>query len=288
MRETLPLLISVPHGGHEIPPELRERVALTESHIFEDGDALTREIYAFQNEVIAFIDTPIARAFVDLNRSPFDRPPENPDGIVKTVTTMRRSVYKAGQFPDEALIERVLRAYYFPYHARIDELHTHSKIQLALDCHSMLAQSPPISDHPGKLRPLICLSNRGDEKGYPTEQRGPVTCPPKWIQLLAECFCSVFEIEKSEVEINNPFFGGYIIQSHFRGDLSWIQLEINRKLYLSPPNFNADLLAVVPERIAELRNKILTTMKLFIKLLEKFNYADIQEKKLDYNSSEIV
>ena len=71
---------------------------------------------------MAYIDTPLARAFVDLNRAPSDRPPENPDGVVKTETVNRCSVYKKGLFPDETTIHNLLQNYYFPYHSILDAL----------------------------------------------------------------------------------------------------------------------------------------------------------------------
>ncbi|UCE05879.1 MAG: N-formylglutamate amidohydrolase [bacterium] len=266
--QKLPVLISVPHGGDQIPPELDGKVALTQNEIFEDGDALTREIYNFKHEVIAYLDTPIARAFVDLNRGTHKRPPQYPDGVVKTETVNKIPVYKPGQYPNESLIETLLKNYYFPYHDVLDALQTNKNIMLALDCHSMLAKSPPISPNPDQERPLICLSNRGDKKGYPMKQGASVTCPPEFIQLLAKCFQKIFT-KDGKIKINEPFSGGYIIQSHSKGNIPWIQVEINRKLYLSPPYFNPETLTVSEQRIFELRNKILTVIKMFCNIIKK-------------------
>jgi len=266
--QKLPILISVPHGGDEIPPELIGKVALSKKEIFEDGDALTRQLYDFKHEVVAFIDTPIARACVDLNRSQNDRPPHKLDGVIKIVTVNQIPVYKLGQFPDETLITRLLRNYYFPYHDVLDALQTNKNIILALDCHSMLAKSPPINPIPGQERPLICLGNRGDKKGHPLKEGGSITCPPEFIQLLEKCFRRVFADEGGDVKINEPFSGGYIIQSHAKGIIPWIQVEINRKLYLSSPYFNSEALTVSEQRIFELRNKILTIIKMFINIIE--------------------
>jgi N-formylglutamate deformylase len=262
--QKLPILISVPHGGDEIPPELAGRVALTKKEIFEDGDALTRQIYSLKHEVLAYLDTPIARAFVDLNRSPDMRPPQFPDGIVKTETTNKIAVYKPGHYPDDDLIETLLKNYYFPYHDVLDALQTNKNIVVALDCHSMLAEAPPISPKPGEQRPLICLSNRGDKKGYPISESIPISCPPETIQLLAKCFRKVFADVDVQVKINEPFSGGYIVQAHGKGNIPWIQVEINRKLYLTPPYFDAKQLTVSPERIFEIREKLLIVTKMFL------------------------
>lgn len=269
--EKLPILISVPHGGDDIPPELAGKVALTKKEIFEDGDALTRQIYSFKHEVLAYLDTPIARAFVDLNRSPDMCPPQFPDGVVKTETANKSPIYISGQYPDDHLIERLLKNYYFPYHNVLEALQTNKNIVLALDCHSMLAEAPPINPKPGEQRPLICLSNRGDKKGYPINESIPISCPPEMIQLLAKCFRKIFGDEGGEVKINEPFSGGYIVQTHGKGIIPWIQVEINRKLYLAPPYFDAQQLTVSTKRISEIREKLLTVTKKFLNYLMKKN-----------------
>jgi len=264
MRTRYPILISVPHGGDIIPPEVRDRVNLTARDVFYDGDIVTRKIYDFRNEVAAFIETTIARAIVDVNRAPDDRPPQNPDGVIKTRTAQGTRVYKDGAFPDDSRIDTLLQEYYHSYHGKLEALLEHHDIKLALDCHSMLPFAPPTSDHPGRPRPLICLSNRGDERGMPTKEHGPVTCPPEWVRALAETFRREFADEEGEVALNNPFLGGFISQAHFRSKgIPWIQIEINRKLYLAEPYFDAETLQVKEERVQELRMKTLRAIETF-------------------------
>ncbi len=267
MEEKLPVLISVPHGGKDIPDELTDINNLSPKDIFEDGDACTREIYDFKNEVAAFLDTQIARAFVDLNRSADDQPPKNPDGVVKTVTTMEVPVYKPDAFPDDKLISQLLKKYYDPYHSRIEKLMNPGEVKIAFDCHSMLPISPLIDEQPGQKRPLVCLSNRGNRLGQPNSQRGVTTCPAYWLQKLAECFRQIFDYGKDDVKLNEPFTGGFIIQAHSH-KTPWLQIEINRKMYLAEPYFDREKLTVSEERIAELRQKILTTLTLFLKQIK--------------------
>ncbi|RZN41086.1 MAG: N-formylglutamate amidohydrolase [Methanosarcinales archaeon] len=267
MGDRYPLLISTPHGGGTIPPEVAGAVSITERDIFYDGDALTREIYDFGKRVDAFIKMPIARAIMDVNRASDDRAPANPDGVVKTVTTCGTQIYREGMFPDEALVEDLLQKYYFPYHKQLGDLLDGSDIRLALDCHSMLERSPAASDKPDMPRPLICLSNRGDSEGLPVRGRGPVTCPPEWIRALAESLGQTFS-GGGRVAINDPFAGGYISQYHYeREGTPWIQIEINRKLYLNETCFDPDRLRVDPRIIQELRERIFDALVRFLTVI---------------------
>ena len=84
--EPLPVVVSVPHGGRERPPELDGAVALDDTDLFADVDAFTDTIYGVSGRVAHLEIASIARTFVDLNRAPDDLPPANPDGVVKSGT----------------------------------------------------------------------------------------------------------------------------------------------------------------------------------------------------------
>jgi formiminoglutamase len=207
----LPLLLSVPHAGLLIPDEVKELVTLSEQDIIEDGDKGAAEIYwPLEREVAAFVTTKVARAIVDMNRAEDDR---RQDGIVKTHTCWNVPVY--GEPLSEELVQILLERYYRPYHAKLSNFP--NGIKLGIDCHTMAAEGPPVGPDPGKTRPEICLSNADR------------TCPQDWLESLAECFGEAFE---SEVSINDPFKGGYIIRSH-ASELPWVQLELSRAPFLS-------------------------------------------------------
>lgn len=208
---TLPLLISNPHAGLEIPPELMELNILTPQEISEDGDEGARAIYSIEDEVDIFVTTEIARAFVDLNRAVDDR---RADGIVKTHTCWQVPVYRE-PLP-EALVTKLLDNYYHPYHAKLTE--SASQVIMGIDCHTMAAKGPPIGPDPGVERPHLCLSN-----GEGT------TCPEEWLRSLAQCLETTFE---TSVSLNDPFKGGFITRSH-ADELPWVQLELSRAPFYS-------------------------------------------------------
>ena len=250
---TLPVLISIPHGGRQIPPEISDRVCITPKDQFEDGDALTQDIYGIKNKVLAFVEGNIARAFVDLNRDINDRPPKNPDGVVKSMTCLGKPIYHPGQELDENVTEMLLQKYYHPYHGLIRKtLDSNSEIQLMLDCHTMEAVGPQISPDPGKTRPKFCLgSNYGK------------SCPPEIVQRMAECISNAFELDKEDVVIDNPFAGGHITRTYGNKPIPCIQIEMSRALYLSKPWFDSENLKVSSERLNQLQGNFSKALKAY-------------------------
>lgn len=202
----LPLLISNPHAGLVVPPEVKGYCVLTDGDVAADGDEGAAEIFDLRPAVAAYRTTDIARAIVDLNRTEDDR---SPDGVVKTHTCWNVPVYR--DFPPEGVVEMLLERYYRPYHASLARS-ARFHVRLGVDCHTMAAVGPPIGPSAGQARPLLCLSN-ADE-----------TCPQSRIQSLAGCFEEAFG---AEVSINAPFKGGFIIRRHC-GTLPWVQLELSR------------------------------------------------------------
>ncbi len=232
MNARYPFLLSIPHGGTEVPDEVRPRLLISEEELLFYCDPLTRELFGFEDRVDAFIDTPISRMIIDLNRPPLPLPPKDPDGIIKRRTVDGREVYRPGMVPPIDKIHALMVKHYFPYHQRIDELMDHHHVQVAFDCHSMLPYGSSVQKDAGKSRPMICLGNNGDARGNP--RPGSVaTCPADWIAVLAGAFRDEFSFGR-EVVLNDPFRGGFISNAHYwHKGIPWIQIEINRALYES-------------------------------------------------------
>ena len=262
MKKNYPFLVSVPHGGTRIPRVLRGRLALSHQDIHYYGDPATRDIFNFRHNVAAYIDTPVSRMAVDLNRPPLPLPGVDPDGIVKTRTIDGKDVYRPGKFPDMTVIHRLMMEHYFPYHQRIDELIDGHAVQIAFDCHSMLPTGSCRQSDAGKGRPLICLGNNGDRRGR--ANKGSIaTCPQEMVQALAGAFRETFAIQK-EVAVNNPFSGGFIGNAHYwRKGVPWVQVEVNRSLYEEGGPEDWKHGAPDPVRVRRLREKVWQALTLF-------------------------
>jgi formiminoglutamase len=219
----LPLLISVPHAGLRIPPEVEPYCSLSVDEIIRDGDEQAAAIYDIRQRVEAFLTTDVARAVVDLNRAEGDR---RKDGVVKTHTCWDVPVYRS--FPPDDVIEELLGKYHRPYHGRLGEL-AQTGVRLGVDCHTMAAVGPPVGPDPGAERPRVCLSNAEG------------TCPRPWIESMAAVFEESFGAPAS---INEPFRGGYIIRRHST-EMPWLQLELSRAAFATPEEKRKSLLAAL-------------------------------------------
>jgi formiminoglutamase len=207
----LPLLISLPHAGFEVPPEAKPYCALRPRDILRDSDEGAADIYDIEPEVACFVSTPIARAIVDLNRSESDR---SKDGVVKTHTCRDVPVYRPS--PPEPVLRDLIARYHRPYHARLREL-AKREVMLGIDCHTMAAKGPPAGSDLGAERPAVCVSHADG------------TCPQRYLRPLILCLSEAFA--GFAVSVNHPIRGGHIIRCH-AGELPWVRLEFSRGSFL--------------------------------------------------------
>ncbi len=206
----MPLLISIPHGGWIVPPEVEPFCRLTKQEVDEDGDGGATEIYRpLGAHVLNMVTTDVARAILDMNRASDDR---RQDGVIKTHTCWNVPVYDPA-LPEE-IAARLIKEHHQPYHARLTELAGGDHI-LGVDCHTMAAHGPPVGPDPGSERPAVCISNADG------------TCPDEWLEELQRCFQAAFE---QPVKINEPFKGGHIVRSH-SSEMPWVQVELSRAEY---------------------------------------------------------
>ena len=245
---TLPVLLSIPHGGDRTPPEARALSALGPADIFRDGDACTRDIYDLGDAVAAVRQAEIARAFVDLNRPPNDRPPANPDGVVKSLTADRVPVWRDGGPPSPGLAEALIERYWRPYHDELARLAARPDVRVAFDCHSMAEVAPAIAPRPGEPRPAFCLSNANG-----------ATAPDALLAELADALAGAFDCPREEIRLNDPFQGGHITRSHgagfAEGGTPWVQIEMNRRWYLADPWYDRSTPSVDAARLGDLRSR---------------------------------
>ena len=244
MKKKYPLLISIPHGGDKIPPEVEGKLRLNINDLVEDSDAFTRTIYDISASVKKVISADFLRAVVDPSRPPGDLPPANPDGVVKSHTCYNKKIYKDSYHKDAHLIDELLTTYYADYHNHIQEEIRRNDIEIAFDCHSMASEAPDIAPDPGKERPIVTLgNNHGKACDYATTEK------------LARAFMEVFRLDEQHLTINKPFAGGYITRKYGNKPLPWIQIEINRCLYLDDRWFDPSDMEINENRLQVLNTR---------------------------------
>ena len=248
----IPFLISIPHGGESIPKEITEDVCITPRDLFDDSDSFTNLIYDAADFVEEQVSSEIARAFVDNSRSKDQLPPKYPDGLIKSATCYNRPIYKEGKQPDYVTTDLLIDTYYADFHQKLQDSLLNPNVFIALDCHSMAEIAPEVSPDRGNERPLI---NLGDAEG--------TACYSSITELLRQSFMDVFHFIEEEVTINRPFKGGFITRNYGNNPTPWIQIEMNRKLYLSEEFFDYDSLRMKGNRLKELNGKFREVLKHF-------------------------
>lgn len=242
----------------EKPSELDGTLCVTEKDLFDDIDPFVQKIYDLKDSVEYVIMADIARTFVDLNRSLQDLPPKNPDGLIKSSTCYQKPIYLNGQEPNESLTKILIQKYYVPYHRTIQRKINELDLQLCLDCHSMASYAPNISpDGNKKKRPLFCLSNQDGK-----------TSSGEMIAFLADSIAESFEIDKSEIGLNDPFHGGHITKTYGNNPIPWIQIEMSREMYLLKPWFDENTLEMKSNHLKDLNKKFEKSLKLFFSKIQ--------------------
>ncbi len=156
IRGDSPLLISIPHMGTFLPPDLKHRMT-PEALRLSDTDWHVDKLYWFAQDMgISMLMATHSRYVIDLNRPQDDQhlyPGQVKTGLCPLETFDGEKLYKEGEEPDD--IEKLNRiaAYWLPYHeaieaelARIKERHGYA---ILYDAHSIRTEVPRLFD--GKL-----------------------------------------------------------------------------------------------------------------------------------------
>ena len=244
---TTPLLVSLPHCGELIPPELHARYHPRALDV-EDTDWHLHKLYAFAAEMGASVLQPRASRFViDLNR-PSDNAPMYP-GANNTELCPTRfftgdALYVDGAAPTDADVAQRTAQWWKPYHgaleaelARLRAAHGHAVL---FDGHSIKSQLPWLFE--GTLPAL----NLGTVNG--------ASCAPSLRDALAGVLGAQ---QRYSHVVDGRFKGGYITRHYGRPDenIHAVQLEMIWDCYMdeAPPwAYRPDKAAQVQPLLREL------------------------------------
>lgn len=238
---SVPLVISMPHLGTQIPPELRQNY-VPRALDTEDADWHLNRLYDFAEELGASVLQPrIARYVIDLNRPPDDTPMY--PGASNTELCPTRffdgdPLYLQGRAPDAAERQRRRETYWQPYHdalagelARLRQKHG---FVLLWDAHSIRAEIPWLFE--GRLPDLNIGTAGGNSADASIADAVVAAC------ANAPGVSSV---------LNGRFKGGYITRQYGRPaeHVHAVQLEMCQYTYMQevPPY------AYLPETAARIQ-----------------------------------
>jgi N-formylglutamate deformylase len=224
-----PLLVSFPHAGTGIPPDIEAR--LTPAALARpDTDWHLPRLYDFCEALGATTLVPHwSRYVIDLNRPPEDAnlyPGQDTTGLVPVDTFRKEPLYQDGQAPDAAEIAARRVAYWQPYHdalaVELSRLRARHAAVLLWDAHSIASVLPRFFD--GKLPDFNLGSADGKAAGAP-------------VQAAAEA--ALRELRGFTWVSNGRFKGGYITRRYgepARG-VHALQMEICQCIYMdeAPP-----------------------------------------------------
>ena len=100
-------------------------------------------------------------------------------------------------------------------------------------------------------RPLFCISNND---GQASSQ--------DVLELLADSISEAYSIDRKEIFLNDPFHGGHITRTYGNKPIPWIQIEMNRDLYLKSPWFNENALSVDTAHLQKLNKQFENSIEL--------------------------
>jgi N-formylglutamate amidohydrolase len=233
-----PLVFASPHSGRLYPDDMMEAAALDAFAIRRSEDAFVDDLIAAAPQLgAALITARFARAYIDLNREPFELDPamfadELPEfarartarvaaglGAIARVVSEGQEIYARKLTFAEAR-QRIEQAHR-PYHAALGELLAEARaahgFAILIDWHSMPAAAAKAG---GRERP--CDFVLGDRFG--------AACAG----VLPGRVERELEAMGYRVSRNTPYAGGYTTEHYGRPSARThaLQIEINRALYL--------------------------------------------------------
>ena len=238
--QSTPFIFCSPHSGAIYPRAFVAASKLDSHSLRKSEDVLVDRLFNGVASLGApLISANFPRAYLDVNREPYELDPELFDGplppyansqsmrvagglgTIARIVADAEEIYPAHGRPTlEAALQRI-ELLYKPFHSALATLiaRTHDRFGTAIliDCHSMPSTSMA---RPGSgIRPDIVL---GDRFG--------ASCDARVTRVVRDTIADL----GLHVQLNRPYAGGFITEHYGRPyeGVHALQIEINRALYL--------------------------------------------------------
>jgi len=240
-QQRIALVVAAPHSGNLYPPDFVAASRLDPVSLRRSEDCFVDELLSGAPGAGApLIRALFPRAYVDVNREPFELDPRMFEDSLPAYVTTRSPRVSAGLGTIARIVANGQEIYtgklrfaealnringcYRPYHRALDALVRRTRerfgICVLLDAHSMPSAGTGIDWEGGRSRIDIVL---GDCHG--------TSCAP---ELTAELE-SLFVAFGYTVARNEPYPGGFTTRHHGRPSdgVHALQIEVNRSLYMN-------------------------------------------------------
>lgn len=231
----VPLLISIPHLGTEIPPEIRAQMTDIAGAVADTDWHLDR-LYDFTAAMGASVlGARFSRYVIDLNRPSTGEslyPGQTTTGLCPTETFRGEQLYLDATEPDAAETARRVDVYWRPYHTKLREELNRLKAEfgavLLWEAHSIASLLPRLFE--GKLPDLNVGTNSGE------------SCDAR---VLGAIMGTLRDARFTSIS-NGRFKGGYITRAYGQPDqgVHAVQLEMCQSTYMNetaPFEYRPDL-----------------------------------------------
>ena len=250
----VPIVVSVPHCGIALPPDIKSQFNPDMIGFIDDTDWFVDRLYDFTPEMgITMISAVYSRWVVDLNRAPGNQPLYRDGRIITdllpTTDFLGNPLYVHAP-PDSTEIARRSELYYAPYHLALEQLLLDLRKEfgkaILFDAHSIRQHVPTISRE--KFPDVILGDNDGK------------SADPKFTTAVLK------QLKRSSfhVEHNYLFKGGHITRkfSKPQDNIHAHQLEMTKINYMDDSEK-----AYQPERANETKKILKRTFNAIIDLL---------------------
>ena len=219
-------IIHIPHASRYIPADVRGLICLDDESLDAElnrlTDHYTDELFTIDHDAVTVHRYPVSRYVADPERfsDDDDEPMSRRGQGAVYVSTVDGEMLRDGE--DSAHREHLLNQYYWPHHARLDEitaraLAAHGRA-LIIDAHSFPGKPLKVDLDQALKRPDICI---GTVAGH---------TPNDLVRLLLDEFTE----SGLSVSIDRPYAGSIVPMHYFGKDyrVSSVMIELNRRLYL--------------------------------------------------------
>ena len=244
LKGSVPLLISMPHNGEEIPGDIAQ--SMTDKAItVPDTDWHKDKLYDFAQSLGAWVLMPkYNRYVIDLNRDPQGvdlYPGANSTELCPTTAFDLSPLYRPGQAPDKNEISHRIEQYWQPYHQALKdslaEMQEEFGVAVLLEAHSILSHVPRFFD--GQLPDF----NFGTADG--------ASCADELVTAI-----EALDLSPYSRVTNGRFKGGFITREYGEPakNIHAIQLELSQHTYMNEPGseYNAELAEQVKPKLRQL------------------------------------